>query len=58
MLEHLGVELLLGVVGLASEIVPKVCSGQNGCFVCLFFVFCFFETGFLCIALAFLELTL
>jgi hypothetical protein len=28
------------------------------CFVCLFFVFVFFETGFLCIALAVLELTL
>ena len=28
MLEHLGVELPLGVVGLAAESVPKVCSGQ------------------------------
>ena len=27
-------------------------------FVCLFVLFCFFETGFLCIALAVLELTL
>ena len=28
MLEHLGVELPLGVVGLAAEFVPKVCSGH------------------------------
>ena len=27
-LEHLGVELPLGVVGLAGEFVPKVCSGH------------------------------
>ena len=27
-LEHLGVELPLGVVGLAAEFVPKVCSGH------------------------------
>jgi hypothetical protein len=27
-LEHLGVELPLGVVGLAAEFVPKVCSGR------------------------------
>ena len=26
-LEHLGVELLLGVVGLGAELVLKVCSG-------------------------------
>ena len=25
-LEHLGVEFLLGVVGLAVELAPKVCS--------------------------------
>jgi hypothetical protein len=32
MLEHLGVEFPLGVVGLAAEFRPKVCSGypQNG----------------------------
>ena len=36
----------------------KVCLAPF-LFVCLFFVlFCFFETGFLCIALAVLELTL
>ena len=29
MLEHLGVELPLGVVGLAVEFVPKVCSGHQ-----------------------------
>ena len=29
MLEHLGVELLLGVVGLAAEFTPKVCSGHR-----------------------------
>ena len=28
MLEHLGVELPLGVVGLAVEFAPKVCSGH------------------------------
>ena len=28
MLEHLEVELLLGVVGLAAGLVPKVCSGH------------------------------
>jgi hypothetical protein len=28
MLEHLGIELPLGVVGLAAELVPNVCSGQ------------------------------
>ena len=28
MLEHLGVELLLGVVGLTAEFVPKVYSGH------------------------------
>ena len=28
MLELLGVELLLGFVGLALELVPKVCSGH------------------------------
>ena len=28
MLENLGVELLLGVVGLAVEFVPKVCLGH------------------------------
>jgi hypothetical protein len=28
MLEHLGMELLLDVVGLAVEFVPKVCSGH------------------------------
>jgi hypothetical protein len=28
------------------------------CFVLFCFVFCFFETGFLCVALAVLELTL
>jgi hypothetical protein len=28
MLEYLGVELLLSVVGLAAEFVPKVCSGH------------------------------
>jgi hypothetical protein len=28
MLEHLGVDLPLGVVGLAVEFVPKVCSGH------------------------------
>jgi hypothetical protein len=27
-LEHLTVELLLGVVGLAAEFKPKVCSGH------------------------------
>jgi hypothetical protein len=27
-LEHLGVEFPLGVVGLAAELVPKVCSGH------------------------------
>ena len=27
MLEHLGVELLLSVVGLATEFDPEVCSG-------------------------------
>jgi hypothetical protein len=26
-LEHLGVELILGVVELAVEFIPKVCSG-------------------------------
>jgi hypothetical protein len=26
-LEHLGIELPVGVVGLAVEFVPKVCSG-------------------------------
>ena len=26
MLEHLGAELPLGVVGLAAELIPKVCS--------------------------------
>jgi hypothetical protein len=38
-----------------------VCTSAFGLFVCFcFFVFCFFfsETGFLCIALAVLELTL
>jgi hypothetical protein len=30
---------------------------NNNIFVCLFY-FCFFETGFLCVALAVLELTL
>jgi hypothetical protein len=29
MVEHLGVELLLGVVGLAMEFEPKVCSGHQ-----------------------------
>ena len=29
MLEHLGVELLLGVVGLCTEPAPKVCSGHR-----------------------------
>ena len=29
MLEHLGVELPLGVVGLGAEPVPKVCSAQK-----------------------------
>jgi hypothetical protein len=29
MLGCLGVELLLGIVGLAAEFVPKVCSGQG-----------------------------
>ena len=29
MLEHLGVELPLGVVGLAAEFVPKVFSGHQ-----------------------------
>ena len=28
LLEHLGVDLPLGVVGLAVEFVPKVCSGH------------------------------
>jgi hypothetical protein len=28
MLEHLGVELPLGIVGLAVEFAPKVCSGN------------------------------
>jgi hypothetical protein len=28
MLEHLGVELPLGVVELAVEFIPKVCSGH------------------------------
>jgi hypothetical protein len=28
MLECLGVELFLGVVRLAAEVVPKVCSGH------------------------------
>ena len=28
-LKHLGVELPLGVVGLAAEFMPKVCSGQG-----------------------------
>jgi hypothetical protein len=27
-LEHLGVELLLGVVGLAAEFAPEICSGH------------------------------
>lgn len=27
-LQHLGVEFLLGVVGLATENMPKVCSGH------------------------------
>ena len=27
-LEHLGVELFLGVVELAAELAPKVCSGH------------------------------
>jgi hypothetical protein len=27
-LEHLGVELLLGAVGLAVKLVPNVCSGH------------------------------
>jgi hypothetical protein len=27
-LEYLGVQVLLGVVGLSAEIVPKVCSGH------------------------------
>ena len=27
-LEHLGVELILGVVELAAEFTPKVCSGH------------------------------
>jgi hypothetical protein len=27
-LEYLGVDISLGVVGLASEFVPKVCSGH------------------------------
>jgi hypothetical protein len=31
MLEHLGVELPLGVVGLATKFVPKVCSGPKVC---------------------------
>ena len=29
MLEHLGVELLLDVVGLAAELAHKVCSGHR-----------------------------
>jgi hypothetical protein len=29
MLKSLGVELPLGVVGLAVELVPKVCSGHR-----------------------------
>jgi hypothetical protein len=29
MLEHLGVKLLLAVVGLAGEFAPKVCSGHQ-----------------------------
>ena len=29
MLEHLGEELLLGVVGLAAKFGPKVCSGHQ-----------------------------
>ena len=29
MLEHLGVDLPLGVVGLAAEFAPKVCSGHQ-----------------------------
>ena len=28
-LEHLGVELLLGVVGLVAEFEPNVCSGHQ-----------------------------
>jgi hypothetical protein len=41
--------------GLGRETLEKVCREL---LFCLFFVFCFFETGFLCIALAVLELTL
>ena len=29
MLERLGVELILGVVGLGAEFAPKVCSGNQ-----------------------------
>ena len=29
MLEHLEVELPLGVVGLGTELMPKVCSGHQ-----------------------------
>jgi hypothetical protein len=46
MLEHLRVKLLLGVVGLGAELVPKVCSGHqlrpegpttvlSSCFACI-----------------------
>ena len=30
MLERLGVDFFLGIVGLASEFTPKVCSGHTG----------------------------
>ena len=60
------------VDGLSFRLSPKLClcNSFHGCFVkggffvvvVLFcfsgFCFCFFETGFLCVALAVLELTL
>ena len=76
-LEFLGVELCLGVVGLAAEISPRSARLEvlnfisfyfaHFCFLfwfvfCLFLflflVFFFFETGFLCVALGVLKLTL
>ena len=54
MLEHLGVELPLGVVGLGAELEPKVCTGyrlrlEGPVFLCLVFVgmTCSFVSGIL-----------
>ena len=58
-------DLSLGVVGLATELGPKVCSGPQGTgpdqkvtYLFFFFFFLLFETLFLCVALAVLELIL